>query len=388
MKIALVCSEVIAASGHGRYMLELARRLARRHEVHVFSHLYDPVPGVTHHLVWAHLGINLVRTLTFWWGASRALQEHRFDLVHSIGGACARQDVVTAQFCQRAWGARLAALAGLDRAARRQGLPSVLGAPRWRQAYHQLYWRVADHLEARTFEAGPRRRLIAVSTSVREELCTHYGVDRTAVTVIPNGVDPDDFAPDTLASLRVPTRAELGLGTEAQVVLFVGEFFRKGLSTAIQALAQLGRADVHLLVVGRGPQEVFQALAARLGVQSQLHFTGFVPDPRPYFAAADVLLFPTLYEPFGMVVLEAMAAGLPVVTTRLAGVSDVIQPGVEGYLVADPLDVSAYVAALQEVFSDPARRAEMGARAREAARRVSWDFVASQTEAVYHTMQP
>lgn len=387
MKIALVCSEVIAESGHGRYMLELARRLVGRHEVHVFAHLYQPIPGVIHHPVWAHVGVNLFRTLTFWWGATRALRGQSFDIVHSIGGACARQNVVTAQFCQRSWGARLQQLMLLDRAAERAGAPPVLGAPGWRQAYHTLYWRVADRLEAAAFHAGSGRRLIAVSGSVREELVADYGVPREAIAVIPNGVEPEDFLQARLLPFRAPTRERHGINSAARVVLFVGEFFRKGLSAAVQALAALARPDVHLLVVGRGPQAVFAALAERLGVASQVHFVGFVPDPRPYFSAADVFLFPTLYEPFGMVVLEAMAAGLPVITTRLAGVADVICAGEEGYLVADPLDVEAYAQALRDIFADPAQAARMGSAARLAAQRASWDQVAAQTEAIYHTLK-
>ncbi|MEB3285105.1 MAG: glycosyltransferase family 4 protein [Candidatus Sericytochromatia bacterium] len=387
MKIALVCSEVIAQSGHGRYVLELARRLALRHEVHVFSHLYEPVPGVVHHPVWAHLGVNLLRLLTFQWCAGRALSGQHFDVVHSIGGVCREQNVVTVQFCQRAWGQRLQQLTTLDRVARSQGLPSVLGAPWWRQIYHDVYWRVADQFEVPVLRPGPERRLIAVSGSVRAELGAHYGVPAQAVTVIPNGVEPDDFSDSVLAPWRALTREKFGFDAQSRVVLFIGEFFRKGLSTAIQALARWGDPDAHLLVVGRGPEGEFRKLAEDLGVSEYLHFAGFVADPRPYFAASDVFLFPTLYEPFGMVVLEAMASGLPIITTRLAGVSDVIRNGVEGYLVDDPMSVTAYAEHLRFLFENEARRDEMATAARRAAQGVSWNEVAARTEAVYHSLK-
>lgn len=386
MKIALVCAEVIRESGHGRYMLELARRLAPRHEVHVVSHLYQPVPGARHRPVKAHLGINLWRLLTFWWGATRVLGREPFDIVHTIGGCCARRDVVTAQFCQRPWGEELARLARDDRAAKAAGLPPLLPGSPLRHLYHHVYWRVADWFEARAFRALPGKRLIAVSAGVREELFTHYGVPRGAVTVVHNGVEPAEFEEEALMPLRGPTREALGLPPQAPVVLFVGDFYRKGLAVAIQAFATLARPDAHLLVVGRGEYQAFRTLASRLGVAERLVFTGFVPDTRPFFACADAFIFPTRYEPFGMVITEAMAAGLPVITTRLAGAAEVIDAGVDGHLVEDPADVRAFAEALRAVLVDPDGAARMGRAARAKAATVSWDRIAAETEAVYEAL--
>lgn len=369
MKIALVCSEVIRESGHGRYMLELARRLAPRHEVHVFTHLYQPVPGAIHRPVAAPLGVNLIRLFAFWLNSTRAIGREPFDVVHTIGGCCARRDVVTAQFCQRPWGAELAKT-------ERVGHPL-------RRLYHQAYWRLADLLEAPAFTTGPGRRLIAVSARVRQELADWYGADPAQVAVIWNGVEPADFAPEALAPLRAPARAELGLPADAPVVLFVGDFYRKGLAVAIQALAAMQTPDARLLVVGRGEIDAFEAHAASLGVADRVHFTGFRPDVRPLFAAGDAMAFPTRYEPFGMVVTEAMAAGLPVATTRACGAAEVIVDGVSGFVIEDPADAPAFAAALDGIFADPAARAAMGAAARTAAAAASWDWVAAETEKVY-----
>ena len=382
MKIALVCSEVIRESGHGRYMLELARRLAPRHDVHVFADLYQAIPGTTFRRVPAPEGVNLLRLLIFWTRASLVLGREPFDVVHTIGGCCARRDVVTAQFVQRAWGAELAQLEAADRRARAAGAAPVLVGSALRRLYHRLYWRVADLFEAPAFAPRPGKRLIAVSARVRDELARWYGVPPAGVAVIHNGVEPADFAASALEPLRGPTRAALGLPEGAPAMLFIGDFYRKGLGVAIRALAAMRTPEARLVVVGRGEIEAFRAHAAAAGVAGRVVFVGFQPDVRPYFAAADALVFPTRYEPFGMVVTEAMAAGLPVATTRAAGASEVIVPGESGLVLEDPDDAQAFAAALDGVLGDPERRAAMGAAARRAAAAVSWDWVAAETERV------
>ncbi|MEB3196843.1 MAG: glycosyltransferase family 4 protein [Candidatus Sericytochromatia bacterium] len=383
MRIALVCAEVIRESGHGRYMLELARHLATRHEVHVFSHLFQPVEGVVHRPVRAHEGINLLRLLTFWWNSTRALADEPFDVVHTVGGCCARRDVVTAQFCQRAWGAELQAAAVREREARRAGLPVMQPLPSWRRAYHQLYWRVADRFEAPAFQGGGTRALIAVSARVKAELEHAYGVAGERITVVPNGVEPADFADTQLAPLRAPTRAALGLADDAPVLLFVGDFHRKGLAWVLQAVARMQARTAQLIVVGRGDLAAFRALAQRLGVAERTHFVGFQAEPRPYFAAADAFVFPTWYEPFGMVVVEALAAGLPVVTSTLAGASDAVQDGVNGFLLPEPSDVGAIAAHLDGLCLDAPKRLAMARAARDSVTPYAWSRIAARTETVY-----
>ncbi|HEY9721950.1 MAG TPA: glycosyltransferase family 4 protein [Oscillatoriaceae cyanobacterium] len=378
MRIALVCSEVIRESGHGRYMQELARRLASEHEVHVYAHLFQPIPGVTHHPVPAPLGLNLLRVFGFYLASTAVLGREPYDVVHTIGGCTWRHDVVTAQFCQRPWGAHLA----------RQPLPPAKGRFGWlstrlRRLYHELYWRVCDWLEAPAFRPRPGKKLIAVSGRVRDELSCYYGADADEVAVIYNGVEPAEFSEEALAPLRAPTRAELGIGEDERVLLFVGDFYRKGLATVIEALPLLKTPRIRLLIVGRGEEAAFHARAHALGVDFQLIFTGFQPDVVPYFAAADAFVFPTRYEPFGMVVTEAMAAGLPVVTTRQAGAAEVITEGGDGYLIDDPDDARAIAGRIDALFEDDDRRVAMGRAARKTAARYDWNYVAHETLAVY-----
>jgi glycosyltransferase involved in cell wall biosynthesis len=380
VRIALVCSEVIRESGHGRYMLELARRLAPEHEVHVYSHLYQPGPGVTHHPVPAPVGVNLIRVFAFFVASSLRLAFARHDIVHAIGGCTARQDVVTAQFCQRAWGEEMKRQRP-EEAGPRRGL-----AGRLRRLYHEIYWRATDLLEARAFRTGPYRRLIAVSKGVREELARYYGADAAQVAVVYNGVEPGEFSAEAIARDRETTRATLGFAADEPVLLFVGDFYRKGLLTVLDALAAMKTPNAKLLVVGRGEVAAFRALADARGVAERVQFVGFQPNVVPYFSASDAFVFPTRYEPFGMVITEAMAAGLPVVTTRAAGAAEVITPGVDGEVVADPDDAHEMAARLDAILADPARRRAMGEAARATALKVNWDYVAVETLKVYEDL--
>lgn len=375
-KLALVCSELIKASGHGRAMWEVARRLAPQAEVHALCDLFDAATGVKHERVPVAEGFNLWRVFAFHQRASRARRAGAYDLVHAVGGCVDQADVVTCQFGQRAWGRELAA----DRAAGH----APPGAKAWaRGLYHEAYWRLCDRLEAPAFAPRPGKRLVAVSQGVREELIRDYGADPAAIRVIPNGVDVAEFSPQALAPLRAEARARWGLPEGVPVALFVGDFRRKGLGPTIAALAATGHPEARLLVAGRGEEGAYRSQALALGLGDRLAFAGFLADVRPAFAAADAFVFPTRYEPFGMVIAEAMAAGLPVLTTRRAGAAEWIAPGEEGLLVEDPADVGALAAALGPLLREGTLRARLGQAARAKAQALDWSGIAKAYAALY-----
>jgi UDP-glucose:(heptosyl)LPS alpha-1,3-glucosyltransferase len=239
-------------------------------------------------------------------------------------------------------------------------------ASRDRPAARGLYHRVVLALERRVFERTPR--IVAIARAGKREIETLYHVHPGRVSVVYNGVDLERFHPRKRAALRPAARAEAGIPTQAWAVLFVGSGFeRKGLAAAIEALAALGDRASRLLVVGKGDTAPYGALAARLGVAERVIWLGPRPDIERWYAAADVCVLPTRYEPFGNVHLEALASGLAVVTSALAGGSEVVRPGVNG-AVTDPRDPRDIAAALQAVRDlTPSRAAEMAAAARASA---------------------
>ena len=202
--------------------------------------------------------------------------------------------------------------------------------------------------EARMFASQRLKRVICISNMVRADVQRFYGVPDEKLATIYNGIDLAAFSPE-IASNGNQIRQKLGIPSDALTFVFVGSGFkRKGLETAIRALPP----EAHLIVVGKDKETArFQKIAAGTGANSgqstTIHFVGPQKDVRPYYGAADAFLFPTIYEPFGSVVLEAMACGLPVITTDRCGAGELITQGVEGFVLPTG-DIEAFAACMRQ----------------------------------------
>lgn len=211
---------------------------------------------------------------------------------------------------------------------------------------------------------GPRlRSVICNSEMVLSEIRAHYAIDAGKLALIRNAVDGAVFHPGLRAEQRAPVRQQLGIPSEARVVAYVGSGFeRKGVAALLQALA-LAPSKPWAIIVGRDKHAGrFMAQARRLGVDARTRFVGAASDVRPYYAAADSFVLPTLYDPFPNAALEAMACGLPVVTSTKCGVAELVRDGENGF-VRDALDVAGIAGALERL--DPTEAARQGAHARD-----------------------
>lgn len=225
---------------------------------------------------------------------------------------------------------------------------AALGGPRGRRLYH----RVILGLERRVLATTPH--LVAIAARGKREIEELYGVASDRVSVVYNGVDLDRFHPSTRGRHRDGARAEVGLGDLPRVLLFVGSGFeRKGLGTAIRAFAALGEPESRLLVVGKGDATGYRPIAETLGVADRIAWLGTREDVDRWYAAADMLLLPARYEPFGNVHLEALASGLPVVTSTRAGGAELVEEGVNG-AVREPDDADGIAAAIRDLWARPA----------------------------------
>jgi UDP-glucose:(heptosyl)LPS alpha-1,3-glucosyltransferase len=165
-----------------------------------------------------------------------------------------------------------------------------------------------------------------------------------------------------------------------------GDWERKGVRYIIEALPPLSKRNVKLIIIGRGDEEYYGRLAELKQVRERIIFVPHSSNLWEYYAASDIFVFPTIYEPFGLVIVEAMASGLPVITSRVAGAADLIIDGVNGLLLRAPSDVNDLAAKIELLLSNAELRKTMGERARETAEKFSWDQVVQETLEVYNTV--
>lgn len=360
MRLAFIALEVHRRGGQERAAAEVLTRLAPQVDLTVIAHVCD-LPGVPH----THLPValpqapTLVRTTLFARAAMRAAARSGAQLVQSIGAAAREADVITAQFCQAAFTARFGGL---------RGGRGLRGA--WQRAVQSRF--VAD--ERRAYGAARLRRVIAVSHGVGREIAESYGVPAERITVIPNGVDHATFHPVSDTG-RVALRAKLGLPQDRCIALFVGgDWERKGVRDAIGAIA--GQRDLMLAIVGAGDEGAMRAHAASVGATAQVRFAGRSAAPQEWYQAADLLLFPSRYEAFSLVTLEAAGCGLPIVAHAINGTEDLIVHGENGFLSA--MGVEALRAHVLQLRDDTALRERMRQAIATTAQRYSWDRIAAE----------
>jgi UDP-glucose:(heptosyl)LPS alpha-1,3-glucosyltransferase len=235
-------------------------------------------------------------------------------------------------------------------------------------------------LERGYYRGRQYRRLIALTPRVRNELIEHYAVPEADIALLPNGYNPQEFNPGRRAAERDVVRAELGYAADDKVLLFVAnELERKGFFPLVEALATLREPQVKLLVVGRVSLDGQQSLLSRLGVQKQVRCIGPSADVGRYYAAADMFVLPTYYEAWGLVIVEAIASGLPVLTSRVAGAAVAVQEPLAGLLLDDPKDSIEIAAKLKRLLA--AAPADAGAISRSV-EKYQWSVLLLDYEAI------
>lgn len=226
------------------------------------------------------------------------------------------------------------------------------------------YHRYVLDAERRLFASARLKRVICISRMVQGDIRERFGLAIERLPVIYNAIDGDEFNP-RLAEGRAATRATLRIGLDRVVFLLVGSGYeRKGVGRALEALAGVP-APAHLVVVGhdRNPAR-YVALARRLGVAGRVTFAGPQADPRPFYGASDVFVLPTLYDPLSNAVLEALACGMPVITSTRCGAGELVALHGAG-VVCGARDIAALGDAMRDLCT-PALRERMAASARNA----------------------
>ena len=362
MKIAFVVHDYRRLEGHSRYVVELASRFAQEHEVHVFTNRIEGERDarVSYHHIHAWRPNALAAILSF--AVSATFQvPGGFDIIHNQGLCGLRGNVFTAHICVRAWHNALRRVSG-------------------RLAFHEwVSGNVLSVLDDLFYRCARRCHVIAVSKRIERDLRTLYRA-KMPMTVIYHGVDLSTFAPDPRGSVRSAVRAEIGLEHQHFTFIFVGDL-RKGGRQCIQALSHLPCG--HLLFVSRSADLPFRSLAEQLGLAGRVHFLGATTEVQKYYRAADALLLPTPYDSFAMVVAEAMACSLPVIVSREAGASELIEHAVNGILLEDFTNVDELAEKMELLQRDRVYAARIGAAGRRTVEQYSWDRVADETMQLY-----
>ena len=294
-----------------------------------------------------HIG-SLWRDWGFARAACRELAQRRFDLVQSHERIACCDVYRAGDGVHARW---------LQERARVQGPLARLATG---ASPHHRYLLAAE----RALFTSPRlKAVICNSEMVRGEIAARFGTDAEKLVLIRNAVDADSFHPGLRDELRAGVRQQLKIPGEVPVALHVGSGFeRKGVAAMLAAAAR-ARNKPWAIVVGRDKRAPrYVALARRLGIEARVRFVGAVSDVRPYYAAADSFVLASLYDPQPNAALEAMACGLPIVTSTQCGVAELIAEGESGF-VRDALDVAGIATAVEQLEGGVARRIGAAARA-------------------------
>jgi glycosyltransferase involved in cell wall biosynthesis len=321
----------------------------------IFWHKVPAIPGphAAQFLAWIFLN-GFLR----WWHT--AFRGASYDLVLSPGINCLHPDVVIVH----------ALFHRLKELAREEEEDSSARAGFFRRMHRRVYYALVTALERRTYN-DPRVTLAAVSKRTAGLLKQYFR--RENVCVVPNGVDTKHFSVAARLARRGEARQLRSLGDEDFVLLLIGNDWRnKGLLTVLEAMAALSLLPVRLLVVGNDNAEPFRARTEQLGLQDRCCWELSSPDVLDFYAAADVYVSPSREDSFGLPVAEAMACGLPAITSVCAGVADYIQDGVDGFVLREPRDAQALSQLVELLQGDPDLRRKIGEAAVGAI--LEWDW--------------
>ncbi|MFZ7110781.1 MAG: glycosyltransferase family 4 protein [Desulfatiglandales bacterium] len=354
MQIAFIRREYDAFGGAERYTQAMMAALAERGlEVHLFARQWQGAPGadIQVHRVRTPRRPSLLRDASFVIGVRRQTRRHHFDLIQSNERTLS-QDLYRAGDGVHATWLRLRG--------RLQG-PLKRLSVRINPYHRYTLW-----LERRLFEDPALKAVVVNSNMVRREITDRFRIADNKIHTIYNGTDLDRFHPRHRETLGRRLREEVGVPGHEPVVLFVGSGFeRKGLAQLIRAMALAGDS-ARLWVVGKGDVRPYRSLAGRVGIEGRVRFWGPKTDVSPFYAAADLFAFPSLYDPFPSAVLEALASGLPVIQTATCGTSEITTQGREGFILRWPDDMDDFTGALRACY-DPGRRRDMAHSARRTA---------------------
>jgi UDP-glucose:(heptosyl)LPS alpha-1,3-glucosyltransferase len=356
-----------ARGGCETYIVDLARRIAADgHEVHLYASHWDTatLPSEIHcHSIPSFRGPRFLRPWFFGAACLKAARAQTHDVTVGFDKTWG-QDVLYPQ-----GGLHLVAAQHNLRKYRNVAARCVATLGKWLDA---AYWSYLL-LEHRQYLGAHRPVIVVNSEMVRNHFQASYGINRAEIRVIPSAIDPVRFVEHDRPRRRVEWRERWGIGPQETAGLFVAMNYRlKGLIPLLHAVRLMPDLSCFKLLVAGSPRTFsYERLARRLGIKDRVLFLGTRRDVHNCYFAADFLVHPTFYDPCSLVVLEALACGLPVITSRYNGVSELLHPPHDGYVIGDPHDHHQLADSMAQ-FVDQGRRLVASRAARQTA--LEWGF--------------
>jgi UDP-glucose:(heptosyl)LPS alpha-1,3-glucosyltransferase len=369
MNIAFAYESVLPARGGcEHYISDLARRLVRDgHSVHLYATRWDAssLPAaMNYHPIPQQTGPRFIRPWRFANAVLTAMQLNHHDVTIGFDKTYG-QDLLYPQ-------------GGLHAASAKHNIwkhPSGLNRSLAKLIkFFDPAHRSFSKLERRQYLTEPRPRIVVNSKMVLDHFTSIYGIPPKDIFVLPSAIDPERFSADDRPRRRAEERGKWNVSPEVPVGLFVGMNYRlKGLTPLLQAITRIpSELPFKAVIVGSSKFQSYQKLVNQLGISERVQFEGFRADPKDCFFGADFLIHPTFYDPCSLVVLESLACGLPVITTKFNGASELYIDGVEGLVISDPHRTEELANAIIRML-DPTLRSSMTTASRLAAQRWTFD---------------
>ena len=369
--------------GTERRVAELISRLDHEYEVHIYSMRVEDIDlgRVVWHRIARLPGPYLLAYL--WWLMAnhvRRWQDRRRgiapDLVYSPGINCLDADVISVHIVFGSFRERV-------KNHLRLGEHPFFSWPRI--IHRRLYYRLIAALERRVY-ARADLSIAAVSKQVAAGMRRLYSISGE-ISVIYGGLDVDCFSPQRRITLRAGSRRELSIRDDEFVLLLIGNDWRnKGLNCLLHAMAEVADPHLRALVVGSDHRRPFLALIHRLGLDGRVQFCAPRADVEAYYAAADAYVGPSLDDAFAQPPAEAMACGLPVITSRQNGGSEIITNGRDALVLENPMDSDGLADMIRNLVGDPVLCRRLGAAAAETARQYAWSKNAAQMRELFENV--
>lgn len=370
MKIAVVIPKYGFIGGAEGFAYEITERLATRNglDIHVFANkwLSGKAP-IKFHRIPIITFPRFLRQISFAYFSKKRVGSHDFDVVHSHDRIF-RMDLFTMH-----------------------GIPHKTWTSAARGKRPSLFDRSVAWVEKRALSRPESPMILPVSNLARDELLRLYDIPESRIRVIYPGVTIERFSALDRNACRREVLARHGLSKADIIALFVGMNFEiKRLGLVLEAVAQMvGRGDrnvrLKVLVVGKGKKEKYLKLARKLEIVERVIFSGVTREVEKYYLASDIFLMPSVFDSFGITVLEAMAAGLPVIITKKVGARDLIDHGIHGFVLGENPAAGDLCEGLSFLM-EKENRIRMGQQARQVALRYTWDVTAEQVAEVYERL--